>query len=50
MYERIFKNETSDGGDIPFYKIGTLGNKADAAKQRASLVAKIYRADNYKLA
>ena len=27
-----------------------LGNKADAAKQRASLIAKIYRADNYKLA
>lgn len=27
-----------------------LGNKEDAAKQRASLVAKIYRADNYKLA
>lgn len=27
-----------------------LGNKTDAAKQRASLIAKIYRADNYKLA
>lgn len=27
-----------------------LGNKQDAAKQRASIVAKIYRADNYKLA
>lgn len=27
-----------------------LGNKEDAAKQRASLIAKIYRADNYKLA
>lgn len=27
-----------------------LGNEADAAKQRASIIAKIYRADNYKLA
>lgn len=27
-----------------------LGNKEDAAKQRASIIAKIYRADNYKLA
>lgn len=27
-----------------------LGNEDDAAKQRASIVAKIYRADNYKLA
>ena len=30
MCKRIFKNETSDSGDIPFYKIGTFGGKADA--------------------
>ena len=30
MCKRIFKNETSDNGDIPFYKIGTFGNQADA--------------------
>lgn len=27
--KRIYKNETSDYGDIPFYKIGTFGSKAD---------------------
>ena len=30
MCKRIFKYETSDSGDVPFYKIGTFGNKADA--------------------
>ena len=30
MCKRIFKNETSDSGDIPFYKIGTFGDQADA--------------------
>ena len=30
MCKRIFKDETSDEGDIPFYKIGTFGDKADA--------------------
>lgn len=30
MCKRIFKNETHDKGDIPFYKIGTFGKKADA--------------------
>ena len=30
MCKRIFKNETSGSGDIPFYKIGTFGGKADA--------------------
>lgn len=30
MNRRIFKEETSDHGDIPFYKIGTFGGKADA--------------------
>ncbi|MBS6253503.1 MAG: restriction endonuclease subunit S [Streptococcus sp.] len=30
MNKRIFKNETSDYGDIPFYKIGTFGGTADS--------------------
>ena len=30
MCKRIFKNETSDSGDVPFYKIGTFGEQADA--------------------
>ena len=30
MCKRIFKNETTDNGEIPFYKIGTFGDKADA--------------------
>ena len=30
MCKRIFKDETSENGDIPFYKIGTFGDKADA--------------------
>ena len=30
MCKRIFKEETSDTGDVPFYKIGTFGNQADA--------------------
>ena len=30
MCKRIMKNETSDSGDVPFYKIGTFGKKADA--------------------
>lgn len=30
MNKRIFKNQTSEHGDIPFYKIGTFGKKADA--------------------
>lgn len=30
MCKRIFKDETSDEGDIPFYKIGTFGGKPDA--------------------
>lgn len=30
MNRRIFKEETSDHGDIPFYKIGTFGGKVDA--------------------
>ena len=30
MCKRVFNNETSDIGDIPFYKIGTFGKEADA--------------------
>ena len=30
MCKRIFKDETSDVGDVPFYKIGTFGGNADA--------------------
>ena len=30
MCKRIFKNETADNGEIPFYKIGTFGAQADA--------------------
>lgn len=30
MCKRVFQEETSDKGDIPFYKIGTFGRKADA--------------------
>ncbi len=30
MNKRIFKQETSENGEIPFYKIGTFGKKADA--------------------
>lgn len=30
MCKRIMKNETSDSGDVPFYKIGTFGKQADA--------------------
>ena len=30
MNKRIFKDETSENGDIPFYKVGTFGGTADA--------------------
>lgn len=30
MNKRIFKDQTTDIGDVPFYKIGTFGGKADA--------------------
>lgn len=30
MCKRIFQNETSEMGDVPFYKIGTFGKTADA--------------------
>lgn len=30
MNKRIFKNQTSETGEVPFYKIGTFGKKADS--------------------
>ena len=30
MCKRIFKGQTSDKGEVPFYKIGTFGGKPDA--------------------
>lgn len=30
MNRRIYKEETSKNGDVPFYKIGTFGSKADS--------------------
>ena len=30
MNKRVFKNQTSETGDIPFYKIGTFGKEPDA--------------------
>lgn len=35
MCKRIFLEETSDSGDVPFYKIGTFGHEADAFISRA---------------
>lgn len=35
MCKRIFVEQTSDMGEIPFYKIGTFGKKADAYIPRA---------------
>ena len=30
MCKRIFSNQTASIGEVPFYKIGTLGDKADS--------------------
>ena len=30
MCKRIFKDQTSEEGDVPFYKIGTFGEEPDA--------------------
>ena len=30
MCKRVFKEETSENGDVPFYKIGTFGGEPDA--------------------
>lgn len=42
MNKRIFKDETSENGDIPFFKIGTFGGEADSFITRAKF--KEYRA------
>jgi type I restriction enzyme S subunit len=36
MCKRILKSETQPEGDVPFYKIGTFGKKADAYISRAT--------------
>ena len=35
MCRRVFKNQTSESGEIPFYKIGTFGGVADAFISKA---------------
>jgi type I restriction enzyme S subunit len=35
MNKRIFKNQTATTGDVPFFKIGTFGNKPDAFISKA---------------
>ena len=35
MCKRIMKNQTTPDGDVPFYKIGTFGKKADAFISKA---------------
>lgn len=42
MCKRIFKDETSDTGEIPFFKIGTFGGEPDAYISRA--LFDVYRA------
>ncbi len=44
MCKRIMKNETSMDGEIPFYKIGTFGKKADAfiSKEQFEIYKKKY--------
>lgn len=37
MCRRIFKEQTSETGDIPFYKIGTFGAEPDAFISRELL-------------
>ena len=45
MCRRIFQDETSPNGDIPFYKIGTFGKKADAfiSKEKFEAYKSTYR-------
>ena len=38
MCKRIMKSETSPMGDVPFYKIGTFGKKADAYISRQKYI------------
>ena len=34
MCKRILKSQTSEEGDVPFYKIGTFGKEPDAFIER----------------
>lgn len=45
MCKRIFQEETSEKGDVPFYKIGTFGQQADAyiTKDKYEQFKQIYR-------
>ena len=38
MCKRIFKEQTTDKGEVPFYKIGTFGGKEDAYFQDSNIV------------
>ncbi len=48
MCKRIFQEETSENGDVPFYKIGTFGQQADAyiSKEKYEEFKRIYRFPN----
>ena len=45
MCKRIFKDQTAESGDIPFYKIGTFGGEPDAyiSRDLFELVSRIVR-------
>lgn len=48
MCKRIFQEETSKSGDVPFYKIGTFGQEADAyiSKAKYEQFKSMYRFPN----
>ena len=48
MCKRIFQEETSESGDVPFYKIGTFGQQADAyiSKDKYEQFKSMYRFPN----
>lgn len=48
MCKRIFQEETSESGDVPFYKIGTFGQEADAyiSKAKYEQFKSMYRFPN----
>lgn len=48
MCKRIFQEETSESGDVPFYKIGTFGQEADAyiSKAKYEQFKRMYRFPN----
>jgi type I restriction enzyme, S subunit len=39
MCMRVFKEDTTSEGDIPFYKIGTFGKSPDAFKQKKNMTS-----------